>query len=206
MKRFCILVFCGLALATSMQAQSPVSVEAGIRGGLTWTDLDMADVTANTPAPGTQYGSGNWNAGGQIVGHFRIRVLSFFAQPELGFTRNEGSIVARPPGAQEFAFKDYTFTRLDGHLSMGIRLFSVLRIQGGPSMSYLFDVRNGSADATSDFAATTFGWHAGIGADIFKLRLDVRFEPGLNHRMETIGGQSVNHSTRQLVLGVGLRF
>ncbi len=206
MKRFWFTFLILLAAFTKLLAQAPVGVEAGIRGGLTWTDLAMADITANTPTAGTQYGSGNWNAGGQIVGHFRIRVLSFFAQPELGFTRNEGSIMARPPGAQEFAFKDYTFTRLDGHLSLGIRLFSVLRVQGGPSMSYLFDVRNGSTDVTTDFAATTFGWHAGVGADIFKVRLDLRFEPGLNHRMETIGGQSVNHSTRQMVLGVGLRF
>lgn len=204
MKRlfFIISLLCGPYLF----AQMPVKFELGVRGGFTWTDLDMEPFRAETPMGATDFRSGAWNAGGQIVAHARLQVLSFFVQPEWTLTRNEGSIWAYPETGYAYPVHDYTFTKMDGHLSFGIKLFSLIRVQGGPSMSYILKVRDGNTNATDQFAATTFGWHAGVGVDISKLRLDFRYEPGLNHRSGALFGQEYAHSVRQWVLGVGLRF
>ena len=88
-----------------------------------------------------------------------------------------------------------------------------LRINAGPSFSFLTsaesDIGGTVTDIKDNYNSTTVGFQAGIGFDILKFVLDVKYEGSLGALGESVnlGGVALNTDQRvsQVVFAVGFK-
>jgi hypothetical protein len=141
----------------------------------------------------------------------RIMVLGFYVQPEVLFVSNSSDMVI--PGVSTNTVAQLNYNRLDVPVLVGKRFFGIVRANAGPVFTqYLSaDVRNGgiTEDIINQYKSSTVGYQIGVGADIWKLRLDLKYEGGFGAVVNnlSIQGQSFNTDLRprQWVMSVGWR-
>lgn len=112
----------------------------------------------------------------------RITMLNAYIQPEVLFTSNGGKIEFHDGATQQI--KEYEFNKLDVPIMLGLKLSDVLRIQAGPVASLLLkaDAKEGgvSEDIKDNYKSATIGYQAGIGLDLGRLALDLKYEGNLS--------------------------
>jgi hypothetical protein len=167
--------FCGV------HAQSPLNVGALI--GANFSSL---------PTSGDQVAS-NY-VGGLALGAFaRVNIKKFLIQPEVMFMMKGASMEINPAGSTNREKVTFRTNHLDVPLMLGYNLVSLplfkLRVVAGPVASFRlsesdelasFIERNQSSFSNYDNAqkfvnTTDWGFQAGLGADIWKICLDVRY-------------------------------
>jgi len=188
--------------------------ELGMRAGISSYDLAKDGILVNN---GNQQISWNiTNAGYGIHGgiYTRITVLGVFLEPAVIFNTNTVDYDIRQIGStgifQTIGSERYNY--IDLPLMLGIKI-SKLRLQGGPVGHFFI---NSSSDLVNfsgysqKFRDATYGWQAGAGLDIWKLRLDLMYEGNFskfgNHIQ--IGGNPYQFATSpsRLLLSLGYRF
>jgi len=144
----------------------------------------------------------------------QLKIRKFFIQPEVLFNSNSVNYTVtdfRNPSVVDIV-KNEKYQNLDIPLMMGFK-FGPLRLQGGPvghvflnSTSELFDVQG----YDQKFDEMTFGYQAGVGLDIWKLVLDVKYEGNFNKQGDHIvfGEQQYNfdQTPARLLVSVGFAF
>ena len=88
-----------------------------------------------------------------------------------------------------------------------------LRINAGPSFSFLTsaesDVNGTVIDVKDNYNSTTIGFQAGLGIDLLKFVIDLKYEGSLSALGEevTLGGVALNTDQRvsQVVFAVGFK-
>jgi hypothetical protein len=100
-------------------------------------------------------------------------------QPELMFSVLTGKVAFQDLGVTDIT--RVRFNQVDIPLLAGINICRQLRIQAGPVMSYVLDVHTSPGAAqvldafVNDFENKSWGYQAGIGLDLGRLALDVRY-------------------------------
>ncbi len=190
MKKIILSLFfiCSGALAAS--AQLLPSVQFGLKAGANFSNLKEVSVNSETR---TGFLGGVWA---------RVGAAGFHFQPELYFS-SKGS-----EGDQGSS----KFTALDLPLLLGTRIGVgplAARVQVGPVVSFVLDEENSLGDALGDVAEFNeyknqqFALTGGIGADISKLRADLRYEHGLS---DVYSGNGDNNGKLKLwTLSIGYR-
>jgi hypothetical protein len=141
----------------------------------------------------------------------RIQVLGFYVQPELLYTRTGSQITTTTGNNSNTA--DLRFQRIDVPVLVGKKFFGVFRGNAGPVFSSLIRAdlteSNIKANITDAYRNNTVGFQVGVGLDIWKLVLDLKYEGSLGKFGEAIttGGQSFATDARpsQWLLSVGYR-
>jgi hypothetical protein len=132
--------------------------------------------------------------GGLALGAFaRVNVKKFLIQPEVMFMMKGASMELNPAGSTNREKVTFRTNHLDVPLMLGYNLVNIplfkLRIVAGPVASFRLSEsddlanyveRNQSSFSNYDNAqkfvnTTDWGFQAGIGADIWKICLDVRY-------------------------------
>lgn len=105
-----------------------------------------------------------------------------------------------------------TYLHLDVPLLVGLK-FGPVRLNAGPVGHILLDATSEAVSAGNfekDFRELTLGWQGGIGLDIGRITLDVRYEGNLDSFGESIniGGQTFQYTDRpsRVIAGLGYRF
>ena len=129
--------------------------------------------------------SGNSSVGFHAGLFSRITIAGFYVQPELTFTSAGGEIKYSDSGNGNLdQITELTYNKLDVPVMLGMRFAKFLRINAGPSFSLILseDARNkGTVDEVkSNYKNATVGYQAGVGLDIGKITLDLRYEGGLS--------------------------
>ncbi len=158
----------------------------GFRGGLSTMDISANELIIKNKEDIKQLGISVTDANyGVHLGLFmQAKMGKFFIQPEVLFNSN----------SVEYTLNDFTdtnifptlkkesFQNLDLPIMLGAK-FGPLRLQGGPvghvhinSKSELFDIEGYS----QKFENMTWGYQAGIGLDIWKFIIDVKYEGSFN--------------------------
>ena len=177
MKNLMLFVFTVLSLQMA-NAQFKI----GVRGGLSTMDISANELIIKNKNDIKQLGIAVTDAGyGVHIGMFmQAQMGKFFIQPEVLFNSN----------SVEYALNDFTdanvfstlkkesFQNLDLPIMVGAK-FGPLRLQGGPvghvhinSKSDLFDIEGYS----QNFKNMTWGYQAGIGLDLWKFIIDLKYE------------------------------
>ena len=209
LKLICV-VMCLVAFA--VQADSQVRV--GIKAGLSTTDISPGSLVILDQNDAEQFELEIADAKyGLHLGFFiQGQIGNFFVQPELLFNSMsvDYSLTDLQGGTDQI--KDENYQHLDFPVIFGGK-FGPVRIGAGPvghlfldSTSDLFDIDG--YDQTFD--ELTFGWQAGIGLDIWKLHIDVRYEGNLTDFGEHIvfhGQQySFDETPSRMIASVGISF
>ncbi len=190
------LAFAVIAVGASAQ------VTLGPRVALISTNLDLREEVANVQAGDAEFG---FQYG--LFVRVKVPVIGLYVQPELLFSNSASTITS---GAQNV---DLAFNRVDVPIMIGGKI-GPLRINAGPSLSFLTsaesDVSGLVTDIKDNYSNTSVGFQAGIGVDILKFVIDLKFEGALGDKFSdalTVGGNtfSTDERVNQIVLAVGFK-
>lgn len=190
-----------LALAVIAVGAS-AQVTLGPRVTLISTNLDLREEVANVQAGDAEFG---FQYG--LFVRVKVPVIGLYVQPELLFSKTESTIAS---GAQNV---DLAFNRIDVPIMIGGKI-GPLRINAGPSLSFLTNAESDFAGLVTDikdnYSSTSLGFQAGIGVDILKFVIDLKYEGALGEKFGdalTVGGNTFSTDERasQIVLAVGFK-
>lgn len=187
MKKIAAIV---LVTLFAIDAQSQ-AIEFGVKAGINLSSL--------TSAP--NLGDAN-STTGFICGAFvRNSSDAFYIQPEVLFTQRKGVFT---DNASKLTVTN-TLTYIDVPLLVGYKL-AVFRINAGPNLQFLASANQEAPVSLNDpnfskdnFNSFSVGMQVGVGVNLGKINLDVRYDGSLGDLGKTIttsSGQKINYSTR----------
>jgi hypothetical protein len=134
------------------------------------------------------------------VGVFaRLKLFTFYAQPEILLTIS-GAQVSKNNQVMQL-----DFTQLSIPAMAGLSFFGVARAQIGPIFSLLLKAKEGGKDVTEHYSSITVGWQCGLGFDLWKMIIDLKYEGNPSRfEHETTGRTNPRHAPRTLSIGVNV--
>lgn len=178
-KKICLLALMIFAL-NSVDAQDIFKYGLRIGGGTTSINATPQDVFNGTDSLKMTLGSSNF--GIHVGGFARVTLGSVFVQPELLFNTKGHEYTVYGLQGDVLQVLDDRFTTLDLPIIVGYK-FSSLRFQAGAigSMTLtnkndLVDYFKAQKDVVSTLQGLNWGWQAGLGLDISKFMIDIKYE------------------------------
>ncbi len=161
----------------------------GLKGGIGFSNLKFSDVSGIEDGDDVySLVTGDAVAGYHIGLQTRIKIAMIFIQPELYFNAGGGAVEqVHENGATEIL--NIKFNSIDLPVLVGAKL-GPIRLMLGPTGSYVISGKNELTSLDPDYAllssSMTWGWQGGIGVDISKFTLDLRYEGSLSKFGESI--------------------
>ena len=189
-------------------------IEFGIKAGLSSYDLANEGFLINDGDKQVEWNISNAGYGHHFGIYTRLSLLGVYLEPALLFNSNRVTydITEYSESGVFTKVKNEKYDQLDIPVMAGIKL-GVLRFQGGV-VGHLFI--NNISDVVDfkgydqRFKTGSYGWQAGVGLDIWKLRMDLNFEGNLDKFGDhiTINGQDYAFEDRpsRLLLTLGYKF
>jgi hypothetical protein len=200
-KKICFLVLMVFAVS-SADAQDIFKYGFRFGGGTTSIDAEPQDVFDGVGSLKMTLGSAHF--GIHVGGFARVTLGNIFIQPELLFnTKGHDYTVYNLDGSVKDVLND-RFSSLDIPIIIGYK-FSSLRFQAGAigSMTLtnsndLIDYFKEQEDVVSTLQGFNWGWQAGLGLDISKFMIDIKYEGNFQRVGNdiTIDGNTYNFSGR----------
>lgn len=199
-----------MGLSTSAQSQ----IEFGLKAGLSSYDLAKEGIFISDGNQNIEWNVKNAGYGHHFGIYTRLSVLGLFIEPALLFNSNTVSYDITTYGESGVfsTVKNEKYNHMDIPVIAGFKL-GVLRFQGGVvghlfinSISDVVDIKG----YNQRFKSASYGWQAGTGIDIWKLRLDLMFEGNFNKFGDqiNIGGHNYAFADTpsRLMLTLGYKF
>jgi hypothetical protein len=172
----------------------------GIKGGLNY---NLADIS------GTSDLKVDNKAGFHVGGFLRVKIpiVGLYVQAEPTYTKLNTELTSAISGEAT----NLGTNRFDLPVLLGWKMLGMLRIYGGPVLSWNL----GSKVDQSDIDLVTednysMGGQFGVGVELGSIMLDARYEAGISHAMKMTGTDTgdVNFDNRgsQIILGVAYKF
>ncbi len=210
MKQLFLAVCALMLMATAANAQLfKLGVKAGISSSK--VKFDNLDFVGDD---GRSYQAVSGNS---LVGmHFglvsRVQLLGLFVQPEIYFSSTGGDVKIRDIAASTETVKKQKFSRIDIPVLVGWK-FGPARVGVGPVASIIIADKAVLKEYTGyeeQFNKATFGYQVGVGLDLWKLGVDLRYEGSLSKLGDgvKIGGETRSFDSRnsQVLASVSLYF
>lgn len=200
MKKLFLALSIMVAAATTTKAQVLPSFQVGLKGGVNLTSLSNSTSTFNSS-----------NRAGYLGGLWaRFGALGFNFQPEVYVTSKNVDINTSTSTTE--AFVHSKFTSIDVPLLVGGKVGAFgfgARFYAGPLFSFAINKDNnfGSAvtkTASFDYKDSNVAVTGGVGIDIRKISLDLRYEAGLTKQNYYDG--SSNYKTRVSLFNLSLGY
>jgi hypothetical protein len=188
-------------------------IKFGIRGGINSSrlagssEINTGDYKIEIP----RYSAMGFHVG--LIG--QIQLFNFFIQPELLYTstRNDLNLYnlnsANPNEAKAISQK---FNQIDIPVMLGFKM-KIFKLEAGPVATFLVSNNSDLNSITHydmQWNKATIGYQAGVGLDVGKIALDVKYEGNLSKLGTgiTINGSTHAFDTRmnQLIVSVGIFF
>ena len=199
-----------MGLSTSAQSQ----IEFGLKAGLSSNDLAKEGIFISDGNQNIEWNVKNAGYGHHFGIYTRLSILGLFIEPALLFNSNTVSYDITTYGESGVfsTVKNEKYNHMDIPVIAGFKL-GVLRFQGGVvghlfinSISDVVDIKG----YNQRFKSASYGWQAGTGLDIWKLRLDLMFEGNFNKFGDqiNIGGHNYafTDTPSRLMLTLGYKF
>lgn len=207
------LILIAIASFFLVQVSNAQLFNYGIKAGIGFSKLSINDLTGITD------GSDVYDliTGDGVMGyHFgvqtRIKIAMIYIQPELYWNAGGGTIKQIEDGGATEVL-NVKFNRMDLPILVGAKL-GPIRLNIGPVGSVIINQSNEGSTAPTDYElylkSMNWGWQGGIGVDITKLSLDVRYEGSLSNLSDSVpeGLQGYNMDPRpsQWIISLGWWF
>jgi len=183
-----IFAVCAMVISYSASAQYDPAFRFGIKAGANLSNINGSnDLSLSSGGNAFNFKDNDNRSLGFAGGVFFRFGRTFYVQPEILLSQKGGKFNVYKDGVQNSDGKvDVRFSNLDVPVLFGVRVAKFFRINVGP-MASLRMSSNGKIgdsfdDVTGDNSNTTFknrlayGYQAGVGVDLGRLSLDVRYE------------------------------
>jgi hypothetical protein len=210
MKRFILSIL----FVSSIFAISQAQIEFGVKAGLSSYDLANEGIFISTGDQDIKWNVADAGYGHHFGVYTRLSALGLFLEPAILFNSNKVSYeISTYSEAGVFnTIKNEKYNTMDLPVIAGIKL-GALRFQGGVvghifinSISDVVDIKG----YDQRFKGATYGWQAGTGVDLWKLRLDLMFEGNFDKFGDhiNIGGHdyAFADTPSRLMLTLGYKF
>lgn len=192
MKKSLLTLICLIVAISASQAQLLPSIKFGVKGALGFSSLSSEGKLFNSDTK-TGYQLGLWG---------RVGVAGFHVQPEAYYANKKVGVETEDQEG------DATFKSFDVPVLLGTKIGIGpigFRIQAGPVFSFAQDGKVSFTTATDwdRYKKTSTGVIGGIGADISKFTVDLRYEHGLTDLNDS---PDYNQKIRMWTVGVGFAF
>ena len=169
----------------------------GIKGGLNYNGngdyIESIGAAAEEPDKNIGYHLG-------FFGKFGDKI---YFRPELVYTSTKS----------DYDNGTFKMNKLDAPLLVGLRFFSLFNVFGGPSLQYILNTDFNDINIDNVKNDISVGLNFGIGVEINKVGIDLRYERGFNSNEATfidnnIGGDVISYiDTRpeQLILSLSVK-
>jgi Outer membrane protein beta-barrel domain len=132
------------------------------------------------------------------VGVFtRFKLLLCHAQPEILFTSLDAKFKSNDKVLR------LSCTKLDIPTMVGVSLLGVFRVQVGPVFSWLLSAKEEKQYVRGYCNSMTTGWQAGIGVDIWRIIIDLKYESRESTLEDKITGTRIDYGCTPWMLSVG---
>jgi hypothetical protein len=178
MKRRILIAVCSIyTLITYAQ------IEFGVKAGLNSIDFVSEGITINNGINNIKIDYQNAEYGHHFGFYTRVKLLGMYVEPSFLFNSNKVNykLTEYTEGQTISKIFHEKYNTLDIPLNVGIKA-GIFRLYGGP-VAHLHI--NGTSDLinfksySQKFKDANFGYQAGFGFDIWKLRLDLAYEGNL---------------------------
>ncbi|QNM86436.1 PorT family protein [Polaribacter pectinis] len=189
-----------LCLAFAFSQTSFAQIDFGLKGGVNYNNNGDATFKSagNDVITGAKSKSG-YHAGLWFRG--KIPVIGLYLRPEIVFTQVKSEYTDT-----NNAKSDYEFKKIDVPVLLGKKFLGVANAFIGPSFQYIIDdefsFRNVSTD---DFDKFSVGLQMGVGVELGRVGIDVRWERGLSSTEANFANVTVDNRTNQIIFGLSLR-
>jgi hypothetical protein len=181
-------------LSVSAIAQGLPSFQLGLKGGFNLSKFSTEDTFASENKQG--YYAGIWT---------RVGAAGIHLQPEVYYSE-KNTVLKNSAGLQN----QVKFSSVDVPVLVGTKIGAAgvgVRLNTGPVISFILNEEQQFEDAASNiftgkFKDQNLAWQFGIGADIGKLNVDLRYEMGLSD-LNKAGYPDTK--LNMFTLGIGLR-
>ncbi len=190
MKKTFIVVFVTL-FSFSAFAQKDPFFRFGLKGGVNLSNIRGNDLSLGSGGSAFNFKDNSNRSTGFVGGVFMRFGRNFYIQPEFLFSQKGGTFNAYKDGlTNEEGKVDVRFSNCDVPVLIGGRIGKVFRINVGPVASLRLTNNGKIGDSFRNYTGenaqdeynnnVTFGYQAGVGLDLGRLSLDVRYEGNLN--------------------------
>lgn len=187
------LMFLSIAATSFAQTASGFGFKAGLNYNANGDYFESVSSNAKHPDRNVGYHLG-------VFGKFGKQV---YFKPELVYTSTKSD------------YNDDTFKmqKLDAPMLVGLKVLGPISVFGGPSFQYILDTDFKASNLSINKVENDFsvGLNFGIGLNLNKLGIDVRYERGLSNNEATfLGNNGINVDNRldtrpdQLILSLSL--
>jgi hypothetical protein len=179
----------------------------GLKGGVSATTVQI-DEKFDMDGSTIVYNGGDAKLGfhAGVYTRLKIPVIGLYLQPEVLYVSSGGNINVKDDGS--VSVSDVHFSKIDVPVLLGIRLVKVLRLYAGPDFSFLINV-NTTEDLNLKFKSTVIAYHAGVGLDLGRFGIDLKYEGNMSALTDSIdiGGMSFSTDMRnpQVILSLAWR-
>ncbi|NCT10454.1 MAG: PorT family protein [Flavobacteriia bacterium] len=199
MKNLILVLF----LSVGMLQLSNAQINFGIKGGVNYNNNGDAtfSTAGNDLVNGAKSKSG-YHAGVWFRG--KIPVIGLYLRPEIVYTQVKSEYVYNNVSTA------YDFKKIDVPILLGKKLFGVGNVFIGPSFQYILDDNFSFSGLTADeFDKFSVGVQMGVGIELGKIGLDVRWERGLSSTEANFVDNNTNinidNRTNQIIFGLSLK-
>ena len=182
--------------------------KVGVRLGVSSTSLKAKDLVVSSDTRVETLNNTLVGFQGGVMA--QVSMFGIFLQPELLFTTSGGQILVKD--ATYSRIVDQKFNNIEIPVLVGAK-FGPLRLGVGPVATMVLKSKSELDDVSNygdKFNKATFGYQAGVGLDIWKFAIDLKYEGNLSKLGNgvNIKGQSYSFDSRehQLILGLGIFF
>jgi hypothetical protein len=191
-------ILCLLGAVFYAQSQS---LKFGVKAGLNFSEMSNKNALYSGTSSATGFVGG-------VYGHAGI--LGFFVRPEVLFSQRKGAFTSTVDQTAVINTLNY----IDIPVLVGYKL-AFARFNFGPNFQFLASAKQKATQAAKDqnfskdnFNESAIGFQAGVGVDVAKLSIDLRYDGNFNNlgkEVVTAAGNKIDYSTRasmwQLTLG-----
>ncbi|MCB0647043.1 MAG: outer membrane beta-barrel protein [Saprospiraceae bacterium] len=189
-------------------------IEFGVKAGLSSMDLvsDGIQFQQGDRLFDLKFNSSNY--GHHFGVYSRFRILMVYVEPALMLNSNKVTYALDEySGTQAISrFVNETYNNLDIPVMLGLKA-GIIRLYAGPVAHLHISSKSDLVDIDGyeqKFKSATYGYQAGFGFDIWKLRFDVAYEGNLNKFGDhiSIAGQdfAFNDSAARILGTVSYKF
>jgi hypothetical protein len=143
---------------------------------------------------------------GGLYSRLQIPGIGLYIQPEALFTSSGGKINISDNG--NISVSEYKFNKLDVPVMVGFRFFKVLRVNAGPTFNFLLSASETTDGIENDVIndhSNSIGYQAGIGLDLWRIILDLKYENSLSSFGDSMFGIPTDHRNPQIIFSMGFR-
>jgi hypothetical protein len=200
------------ALVASFATLAQAQFRAGIKGGITTYNMKLGDFLVTNSSAAKDFGLAVKEAKfGYQFGLWTRIGRGLHLQPELLFSTNK--VEYEVQDGSDIFVQEETYSNIELPIMVGLKL-GPLRAQAGPVAKVFLGSDEKLADVIDDFNSDhdrlKISYQAGLGLDLWRLQIDLRYEGSLRHfgKNVSVAGQNfgLDNKAGRVVATVGIAF